>query len=97
MPLNDGRSYVTGNFAIDIEGLAGASADSFVFEPQESREPPGELPVIVADDPGDDDARRLDNDGATGDSGASSMDAAIICLLGDSSPRPKDGSDFFLI
>jgi hypothetical protein len=45
----------TDNNRSDTDG--GASGDSFVFELQESREPPGELPVIIVDDPGDDDAR----------------------------------------
>jgi len=138
--MNDGRSYVTGYFALDLDGLdrssasgdsfvsepqelseppgdlpiviiddpaddpqrantdGGASGDRFAFAPQESREPPGELPLVIIDDPADD-PQRANTVGPTivGDSGASSMDAAVICLLGDSSAQPKDGSDFFLI
>jgi len=52
------------------DAAGGASGDSFAFEPKESREPPGELPHVLIDDPAGDDDRRANTDGGTGDRNA---------------------------
>ena len=70
--MGDGRSYVTGHFALDLDGADGSAA-GLVAAPRDSAEPPGEVPVIVVDNPANDEDRR--------DGGAGRFDPADFFLL----------------